>query len=177
MNIFFTLILAHLIADFPLQTNGIFALKLKSKKGIALHVFIHLIVTGFLIKEPFTHLPLFIILGVTHFLVDWLKLRFPTNRQAAGFLLDQVLHLIVLVFLSAISTTVQSALPDGLLFGALIYAFFPPIIMFLWLLAIDLGQVTKKSVRCVSWGQRRLLPISQLVGLPLILCVGVGIFL
>ena len=164
MNIFFTLVLAHLIADFPLQTNRIFAMKLESNKGIALHVFIHLFVTSLLIKEPYNHLSLFIVLGITHFLIDWLKLRFPTNRQAAGFVLDQILHLIVLIALAVISTTIQPVLPGWLLFGAMLYALVPPIIMFLWLLAIDLGRAMKKKVACISWGQRRLLPISQLAG-------------
>jgi hypothetical protein len=164
-----------LIADFPLQTNQIFAMKLKSNKGIALHVSIHLLVTALLIKASFAHLLLFIILGITHFLIDWLKLRYPTNRQAAGFLLDQVLHLIVLVFLAVISINVQPVLPDWFLIGAMIYAFVPPIIMFLWLLAIDLGQAMKRNARCVSWGQRRLLPLSQLAGLPFLILVGFGI--
>lgn len=177
MNIFFTLVLAHLIADFPLQTNRIFAMKLQSSKGIALHVMIHLLVTALLIKAPLSHLPLFIILGISHFLIDWLKLRYPTNRQAAGFLLDQALHLIILIFLATISTTLQPVLPYWLLIVAMMYAFIPPIIMFLWLLAIDVGKAMKKKVRYICWGQRRLLKISQVAGVPLLIWVAIGIIL
>lgn len=175
MTIFFTLLLAHLIADFPLQTNWIFAMKLKSSKGIALHVFIHLIVTALLIKEPVTVLPLFIILAATHFLIDWLKLRYPTERQVPGFLLDQLLHLIVLGFLTAVFTTVQPALPAEALTLALAYAFIPPIIMVLWLLTIDWSRARTKKTRCVRWSLKNLLPISQTVGLPLLFGVGLGI--
>jgi hypothetical protein len=175
MSIFFTLLLAHLIADFPLQTNRIFAMKLKSSRGIAIHVLIHMAVTALLIKEPLAHLPLLIILAVTHFLIDWLKLRYPTQRQVPGFLCDQVLHLIVLGVLTAAFTNIQSALPGWLLTAALYYAFIPPIIMFIWLLAIDEGQVKQQTGRCIYWAQQNLLPISQRVGLPLLFVVGLGI--
>jgi hypothetical protein len=150
-------------------------MKLRSSKGITLHVLIHLIVTALLIKAPLTHLPLFIILGITHFLIDWLKLRYPTNHLAAGFVLDQILHLTVLIFLAAISTNVQLILPDWLLVIAMIYAFVPPIIMFLWLLAIDVGQAMKRKVGCICWGQQRLLKVSQIAGVPLLVWVAIGI--
>jgi hypothetical protein len=175
MTIFFTLLLAHLIADFPLQTNRIFAMKLKSSKGIAIHVLIHVAVTALLIREPVIHWRLFIILAITHFLIDWLKLRYPTQRQVPGFLLDQILHLIVLGFLAAVSPTIRPALSGWLLTFAIIYAFIPPIIMFLWLLAIDEGQVREHTTRRIKWRQRNLLSLSQHAGLPLLLGVGLGI--
>jgi hypothetical protein len=177
MNVLFTLVLAHLIADFPLQTNRIFAMKLRSNRGIAFHVFIHLIITGLLIKEPLSHLPLFIILAVTHFSIDWLKLRFPAQRQVPGFLVDQVAHLTVLLFLAAITADAQPVLPAWLLTIALIYAFIPPVIMLLWLLAIDQGVVRTQTDRCIRWAQRRLLPLSQQAGLPLLAGVAFGLLL
>jgi hypothetical protein len=128
-----------------------------------------------LIKEPFSHLPLFAILAVTHFLIDWLKLRYPTNHLAAGFLVDQVLHLFALIFLAAISSTVQPVLPFWLLIVAMLYAFVPPIIMFLWLLAIDIGKAMHRTFRCITWGQRRLLKLSQQAGVPLLIWVAIGI--
>ncbi|MFZ0544838.1 MAG: DUF3307 domain-containing protein [Candidatus Promineifilaceae bacterium] len=175
MIILFTLLLAHLIADFPLQTNWIFALKLKSNKGIAFHVLIHLVVTALLIQEPLTQAKLFIILGTTHFLIDWLKLRFPTERQVPGFLLDQVLHLTAIGFLAAVSPTVQPVLPTGAVTLAMLYAFIPPIIMFLWLLTIDEGRLKEHTSRLINWGQRNLLVLSQGAGLPLLIGVGLGI--
>lgn len=175
MTIFFSLLLAHLIADFPLQTNWIYAMKLKSNKGILIHVLIHLIVTSLLIKDPLSHLPLLAILGASHFLFDWLKLRYPTQRQVPGFLVDQVLHLGALTFLAFNYPDVQTALGGWWLYVALFYAFIPPIIMIVWLLAIDLGRVTKQTDRCVYWAQRNLLPISQKAGMPLLLGVTLGI--
>jgi hypothetical protein len=175
MSIFFTLLLAHLIADFPLQTNWIYAMKLKSSKGIAIHVFIHLFVTALLIREPLTLLPLFVILAVTHFLIDWLKLRYPTDRQVPGFLLDQLLHLTVLAFLTAVFTAVQPVLQPRPLIIGLAYAFIPPIIMFFWLLAIDRNQEKQKTNRCSCWCQRHLLPISQSAGVPLLVWVLLGL--
>ena len=177
MNILFTLVLAHLIADFPLQTDRIFAMKLKSSRGIALHVLIHLLVTALLIKDPLSHMPLFIILAVTHFSIDWLKLRFPTQRQVPGFLIDQVAHLTVLLFLAGTMPHLQSVLPAWLLIIAMIYAFVPPVIMLLWLLAIDQGVVRTQTDRCIRWAQRHLLPLSQQAGLPLLVGVAFGLLL
>jgi hypothetical protein len=150
-------------------------MKLKSSRGIAIHVLIHVAVTALLIREPVTHLPLFIILAITHFLIDWFKLRYPTQKQGPGFLMDQTLHLIVLGFLAAVSPGIQPVISGWLLTFALIYAFVPPIIMFLWLLAIDEGQVRDHTPRRIKWGQRNLLLLSQQAGLPLLLGVGLGI--
>lgn len=175
MTPFFTLVLAHLIADFPLQTNRIYAMKLKSSRGIAFHVLIHVAITALLIKEPLSHLPLFIILASTHFLIDWLKLRYPIQHHVAGFLLDQAAHFTVLGFLAVVSTTVLPVLPVWLLVVALIYAFVPPIIMFLWLLAIDKNPVKKHKFGRVKWCQRNLLPISHHAGLPLLVGVALRI--
>lgn len=150
-------------------------MKLKSSKGIAIHVLIHLIVTAVLIRDPFSNLPLLLILGASHFLFDWLKLRFPTQRQVPGFFVDQALHLSALIFLTIFFPTVEPVLSDLWLYIALFYAFIPPIIMVIWLLAIDFGRVTEKSDRCVAWAQRNLLPISQGFGLPLLLGVSLGV--
>lgn len=175
MTLFFTLLLAHLIADFPLQTNRIFAMKLKSSKGIAIHVLIHLFVTAVLIRDPLSHLPLLLVLGTTHFFIDWFKLRQTTVRQVPGFLVDQALHLGVLIILTIIFPTVQPVLSGAWLYVALFYAFIPPIIMVIWLLAIDFGRVTEKSDRCIVWAQRNLLPLSQGSGLPLLIGVSLGL--
>ena len=48
-----TLLLAHLVADFPLQTNSIVKMKNEGFKGLGIHVLIHIIVLCLLlIKEP-----------------------------------------------------------------------------------------------------------------------------
>jgi hypothetical protein len=47
--------------------------------------------------------------------------------------------------------------------------------MFIWLLAIDEGQVKQQTGRCIYWAQQNLLPISQRVGLPLLFVVGLGV--
>ena len=177
MTIFFTLLLAHLIADFPLQTNWIYAMKLKSNVGLVIHVLIHLIITSLLIREPLTHWPLLAIIGTLHFLFDWLKLRYPTQKQVPGFLTDQALHLSALLFGSVIFTNVQTVLSGWWLYVALLFAFVPPIIMIIWLLAIDVGRVRRQTDWFIFWAQRNLLMISQHAGVPLLLVVGLGILL
>src|SRR5690606_27510716 len=74
MTTFLALWLAHLLADFPLQTNRVFRLKIASNAGLALHVAIHLLMTVLLVQQPARHLSLLLVLGVVHFLIDWTKL-------------------------------------------------------------------------------------------------------
>lgn len=66
MSTFFILLLAHLLADFPLQTNRIFRLKVTSNAGLALHVLIHVAMAALLLRQPAQHLNLLLALGVAH---------------------------------------------------------------------------------------------------------------
>lgn len=98
MNIFWLLILAHLIADFPLQSDKVFALKLKYKWGLFPHIFIHFI-TSLLVALPYLKyrnfwIAIFCLVGA-HFLLDWLKLiatKKIIRDSLLIFLLDQLLH-------------------------------------------------------------------------------------
>ena len=93
MSTFIVLLLAHLLADFPLQTNRIFRLKITSNVGLALHVLIHVLMAALLLQQPGQYLDLLLALATAHFVTDWLKVRFPTEPQWPGFVLDQVAHL------------------------------------------------------------------------------------
>ena len=44
MELMATLVLAHLLADFPLQSNAIAAAKAKSLYGLIVHVMVHVLV-------------------------------------------------------------------------------------------------------------------------------------
>jgi uncharacterized integral membrane protein len=89
MNLLAALLLGHLIGDFPLQTNQIYRLKNKSWLGIVLHAVVHVVITALLICQPLSVWPLFVYLGVLHFLIDLLKLRLPINPFAKSGIEDK----------------------------------------------------------------------------------------
>lgn len=170
MNLIAALLLGHLIADFPLQTNWIYQLKMKSWVGVLLHSFIHVIVTACLIQPIFALIPLLFILGVIHFLTDFAKVRIPAKRQAPGFVLDQLVHIVVLLLLSwGWQNQLHSALPITLLKPLLIYHIMLGLLVFVWVLSCDLAGSTQRTNGTVLWLQKHLLTLASYGGLPLFL--------
>ena len=51
------LLLAHLVADFPLQSNKIVRMKNQGNKGLGIHVAVHVVVLLLLIKDPLQYWP------------------------------------------------------------------------------------------------------------------------
>ena len=110
-----SLILAHLIADFYLQTDEMVKDKIKNiKKHIGHHFLMNgLVLTGFLLfyfkdLSVFTNIivSLLFIVG-SHFFIDLLKIKLidtikinnEENLKRLGFfLLDQLLHLVAILF-------------------------------------------------------------------------------
>lgn len=106
-----SLIIAHLIADFYLQTDSMVQDKLKNIKK---HIFHHLMVNTFVLSltwylnfqsVPITAIiwPVVFITG-THFIIDLFKIRLVdqyTNRENLNklwfFVIDQVLHLLMIL--------------------------------------------------------------------------------
>lgn len=106
-----SLIIAHLIADFYLQTDSMVQDKLKNIKK---HIFHHLMVNTFVLSltwylnfqsDPITAIiwPVVFITG-THFIIDLFKIRLVdqyTIRENLNklwfFVIDQVLHLLMIL--------------------------------------------------------------------------------
>ena len=101
--IFTKLILAHIIGDFILQSNSWVADKEKKQlksKYLYLHVLIHAVLSFiFLWDINLWWIPLLI--GITHFIIDALKLQFqkPKTRKL-WFFIDQALHILVILGIS-----------------------------------------------------------------------------
>lgn len=94
------LILAHLIGDFFLQPDSWVKekekRKLKSPK-LYLHVLIHIVLL-FIILWDLSQWPIILIVGLSHFAIDALKLMLQNKKtKRLLFFLDQLLHLIVIV--------------------------------------------------------------------------------
>jgi len=169
MNLLAALLLSHLVADFPLQTNRIYKLKNESGLGIALHAAIHVILAAFLIKQPLTVWPLLVVLGMLHFLIDLVKVRMPQKPQSIGFLIDQIAHIIVLKGLAdRWANTTGSVLSLSILMPMIIYGIFIAILVFLWVLANDLAMSEISHKSYVQWTKNYLLQVSQYAGWPLV---------
>ena len=94
------LILAHLIGDFFLQPSSWIKEKeqekLKSPK-LYLHVLIHVALL-FIILWDVSKWPLILIIGISHFIIDALKLVFQKKKiKRLFFFLDQLLHILVII--------------------------------------------------------------------------------
>ncbi|MBU8881727.1 DUF3307 domain-containing protein [Kaistella sp. DKR-2] len=103
--IFIPLILAHLLGDFLLQPNSWVADKERKKAGsiyLYLHVLVHT-VFSFVFLWDLNLWWIAVIIGVTHFLIDWIKLSFQNHKtKRTWFFVDQLLHVAVISVLSVI---------------------------------------------------------------------------
>lgn len=96
LDLFIVLLFSHLLGDFILQTNRIVKMKRKIW-GQLIHCLIIVIAILFMIP---TRQGLFIawIVGATHLIIDFLKIIINKDRSLNIFILDQVLHLFVIIF-------------------------------------------------------------------------------
>ncbi len=165
MTTFLALLLAHFLADFPLQTNKIFRLKVAGNFGLLLHVAIHLIMAALLLRQPFQHIELLLTLGVIHFAIDWVKVRFSSNPQWPGFVLDQLAHLSSIILLAFWQPGATAVLPLWVLLPLIMLVLLPAVLMLLWVWANDAQQQTRfQQSRSVHWASKRLLMLSQRTG-------------
>ena len=175
MTAVLTLLLAHLIADFPLQTEWIYQFKCRSSLGVALHAMIHAATVAVFLQNPLRDWPVWLSIFGVHFLIDWLKLHIPTKRLAAGFLCDQAAHLTSLILVVLLIPGMGIAnISHSMLYLALSAALIPAVSMFLWVYTLDLGGDSAQCQRAlVLWGQRQMKSISKQSGL-VFLCLLVG---
>lgn len=106
--IFWQLLLAHLIGDFPLQFNEIFKLKVKSKWGVLLHCAIVVMISVLFLVPYVLTMRMWcgiIILICSHFIIDWTRVIFSKKANLDNlwmFLLDQSLHIFMVWLVSLI---------------------------------------------------------------------------
>ena len=157
-----TLLLAHLVADFPLQTNGIVKMKTQGNKGLGLHVFVHVVVLILLIRNPYQYWPFILLLATAHFITDWMKVHTHPKSQTPGFLLDQLIHIVTLVILASFIPSIESTLPEWFLLPAILLALIPALLTLLGVIANDFSrQETYPESPKLLWASKHLHPISR----------------
>lgn len=106
MPLFYRLLLAHLVADFPLQTNQIFKVKTNTEWGVLIHTLIVLIFS-ILFTFPYLEDPkviiILLVIFLSHTVIDKLKMEYSKktkNQSIRILLLDQVLHIAIIAVLT-----------------------------------------------------------------------------
>jgi len=106
MYLFYRLLLAHIIADFPLQTNQIFKVKTNTEWGVLIHTLIVLIFSIFFafpyLEDPKVIIILLVIF-LSHTVIDKLKMEYSKktkNQSIRILLLDQALHVAIIALLA-----------------------------------------------------------------------------
>ncbi|MFW5706355.1 MAG: DUF3307 domain-containing protein [Bacteroidota bacterium] len=99
MILFLQLFLAHIVGDFVLQSNA--WVKSKQKKKLrSVHLYLHVLLHGALVMLFVWDLNFWLpalIITVAHLLIDIMRLNLSAkSKNAVFFLLDQLLHLLVL---------------------------------------------------------------------------------
>jgi len=106
MFLFYRLLLAHIIADFPMQTNQIFKVKTNTEWGVLIHTLIVLIFSIFFafpyLEDPKVIIILLVIF-LSHTVIDKLKMKYSKktkNQSIRILLLDQALHVAIIAILT-----------------------------------------------------------------------------
>ena len=93
---FWTLALAHLIADYPLQTDGLVRAKVRWT-GVALHATVHLLVMTILSGRASLRIwPALLALAAAHFTIDMTKSavgHYRPRQVIVPYVIDQLLHI------------------------------------------------------------------------------------
>jgi len=106
MFLFYRLLLAHIIADFPMQTNQIFKVKMNTKWGVLLHSSIVLLFSIFFTfpyLEDSKVIIILLLIFLSHTVIDKLKMEYSKktkNQSIRILLLDQALHIAIIAVLA-----------------------------------------------------------------------------
>lgn len=181
MELLTTLLLAHLLADFPLQTNSMAAWKSKSSAMLLLHVVIHVIVLWSLLGLKVELLPLVLTLGAAHWLVDWSKPRLLAMDAVRAFILDQFVHVLCLLVAARIGYTSYhfrsyAVISTPLLYTSLLISFGLGVMVYYWLWTSTLNDETIQRHWYLRWCHEELLMFEQWAGYGLVCMIFFGAF-
>jgi hypothetical protein len=173
MHLLTTLLLAHLFADFPLQTNALAKLKKVSLTGVFIHVLVYVLITALVIREPARYWALIGGLGIVHFLIDSLKTRYQQSLETFYFVIDQCLHFVSMVIATYLAMVFypelpQSILPYDIALVAVCCAFILAFMVFCWVWVNSLHEEQVKRHCLLQWAKHQMLELEQRIGLLLI---------
>ncbi len=101
MFLFWRLILAHLLADFTLQTNKIAEVKSKNIFGVMVHTLIFFMLSLFLYNNFLENNWIYIVvIALSHFFIDTMRIvvikKYRKKDSVLFFIVDQILHISII---------------------------------------------------------------------------------
>ena len=103
----YVLLIAHMLADFTLQTDEMARRKKKEPKFLRHHCAIYTIVMAvgcFSCMGIASAFGMIVLIGITHCLIDWARTKYDPKyandgiKALGSFLIDQVLHIGIILF-------------------------------------------------------------------------------
>lgn len=181
VSLFLTLLLSHLVADFPLQWNALVKMKQNGQVGLIVHSLIHVFVAFMLLQNPTQHWPLLLTLGIVHWLIDWTKVSLPHSNSVLGFLVDQAAHVVSIVFIIRLyayllGSGAEVLLPLGVLYPAVIYGTVLGTMVFCWVWANTLSEERIQRSATIRWARTQMLQRSQQLGMALVGALVFGLY-
>jgi len=146
-----SLLLGHLLADFPLQTNGIYKLKQKGLIGHIPHVLIHMIISLVLLPGLIQRFSLLLLLGTGHLIIDVLKPYWGFERTSRAFIFDQGLHALFLLIIARLAKDLSPILPLYILGFLLFVALVPATLMYLSLRKKEASYTSPSTQSDNNW--------------------------
>ncbi|MEZ4616185.1 MAG: DUF3307 domain-containing protein [Caldilineaceae bacterium] len=174
MHLLLTLLIAHLFADFPLQTNQIARLKKHHPLGILPHVLIYVGVTALLFEQNVHYWQLFLGLGIAHYAIDLVKLHVcPLRHEVYAFIVDQCLHLLSMVLAAYLAhrfwpVAPRSLIADEFLLLTLLAALLPALMVYFWVWTTSVDKEQVNQSPALRWISEQMLIIEQRFGLAVI---------
>ena len=132
---FYHLLLAHLLGDFPLQPTWLLREK-KRFRGLLLHAGIHFFTLVIVVGISRADLwPILFLLATVHFAIDYAKTSYAKRypEQVTGpYLIDQGVHLISLVFFAWLIQSIDPNPKSGISDDALLVTIIIVGVTFVW---------------------------------------------
>jgi hypothetical protein len=115
LQLFFQLLMAHLLADFFLQSKYMLREK-RRKKWKSPQLALHAVIAGFLAYLFAAHWQSWMLVGVgtavTHWLIDVIKVQVDKQKTTTAFVVDQLAHLTVIIAIAALLTEMPRGLGE-----------------------------------------------------------------
>ncbi|MFH1546806.1 MAG: DUF3307 domain-containing protein [Patescibacteria group bacterium] len=136
MNLFLLLVLAHLLGDYPLQTNWIYRQKFRSWSGGLWHAAILFLCFAVILSPYLANwrvAALVATISFIHYLQDYLKIEIVNKRKKmtafSGLLFDQLLHFLFLMGAAYWANSLQLEVISGNLISSILYS--DPVLIYL----------------------------------------------
>ena len=118
MEIIIKLLIVHFLGDFILQTDK-FNKKKEKHKLRSYHLYIHCLIHGlitWLLLWQLDYWYIGLLIFITHLLIDTGKLYLSTKKnQRWLFVIDQLLHILMILILATTTTTINFIVNDAVL--------------------------------------------------------------